>query len=857
MQVTARRCSSLPACDLLHARGIGFTVALEKRRLLIALASRFPKIMLLWTHVRWLVLLIVALLLHAPPLFATPPSADSTGTIRGVVQTAEAGAPLPGANVAVRTVEDSTLVGGTAADSSGRFVIRDVPFSAYRVVASMVGYAPASRQVELTAAQPIRTLDAFHLTRSTAQMEGVEVAADRSFVTTAGSKTVYDMEQAEIALGGKSVADVLRDLPSIRIELDGGILLRGNANVAIHINGEPAPMDGQALVQYLESLSGEDIERVEVDTNPSARHDAEGTAGIINIVLGRRDRAGWYGSVTVSGGTGPRANGSGNLGYEQGPWMLHGSYSYRRVGQELRQHLLRHSRGDASATLLDQRAVEDRTFGGHSFSAEVEYALTPDTKLSLTSMGSTRGIDETRTVRYRADEAGQVAVAPDREGAEDRRYLQLDERLGVTHQFGEEEHELSAQARYQARRQRQTFRDRVTRPPVPRERGQNEEVEHAPTVTMDYTRPLGPWTVETGYKGSFRHLSQAYDRARFDEVRDRFEPLLERQRAFTFTEQVHAGYGIFQRTVGSFDVEAGLRMEHAQTAVDSDAAASDANRYADVYPSASLTYNATRGRQLALSYSKRVNRPSFHQLSSFGLLSNSHLRFEGNPDLEPEQVHKIELTWMERTGPATVTLSPYARHRMNTIDWITTVHGDSLTVRSFDNYDASTSFGVELSTSLRVGRAVQAHLSGNAYRMRTRGQNLGSDVTRDAFAVSGRASATWRVRPGLQMQLSQFYRSPVNAGLGRMDAFSRSEVAVEQSFWNDRATLSVRVRDPFDSSNMGFRKRNPDFVERMNNDWTGRTLSVSFSYRFGDADEKHRSGQPSSGQGGMMPLGDG
>lgn len=811
--------------------------------------------MLYWISRLRPILLITALLTPVAPLFAAP-DADSIGTVRGVVQVADTGEPIPGANVAVRTVTDSTLVGGAAADSSGRFVVADLSLGRYDVVASVVGYETASRRVHLTQARPTQTLDAFRLSRTTDRMRGVEVAAERAFVTTEGSKKVYNFDRAQVALGGKSAVDVLRDLPSIRIDLDGSIQLRGSENVNVHINGKPAAMEGKALVQYLKGLSADDIERVEVNTNPSARHDAEGTAGIINLVLDRTDDPGWNGSLSASGGIGPRLSGSGNVGYSQEPWTVHGSYSYRHAGQDRTQELVRSRPDEASSILLDQRTAEALTFGGHSFSAQVDYALTPATTLSLVSTGSARGMDQSQSVAYRQANEGEAGSSIDRETAEDRHYMTLDERLSFSHELGDD-HELTADLRYQRTEHGQSFVEEQTRSDEPRERGENEEVEHTPSMTIDYTRPLGAWTMETGYKQSFRHLEQEYTADRYDSVRDRFVQVPDRGQAFTFEEHVYAVYGTLQRGIGPLEAEAGLRVEHTQTTVDPREAASHDNRYTDVYPSASLTYSASKARQLSLSYSKRVNRPSFYQLSSFGALSNPYLRFEGNPTLEPEQVHKMELTLVQHAGPATITLSPYGKHTVNTIDWETSVESDSLTVRTYDNYDASTSLGIELSSSMRLGKTLQASLSGNAYRIRTRGGSLQGGVTRDAFAVSARANATWTVRPGLRLQVSQYYRSPITTGLGRMDAFLRTQVAVEHTFWNDRATLGLRLQDPFDTSDMGFEKRNSRFYERMTNNWDGRRVSLSFSYRFGDADKKQRRNRPSSSGGGMSPMGGG
>jgi outer membrane receptor protein involved in Fe transport len=787
-------------------------------------------------------LMILTCLLVGAVIVAPARGDDQPGVVRGVVKSAESGEPLPGANVAVRAPSDSTLVGGATTDSTGRFVVKNLPTGEHTVVASFMGYEPSSRRVTLTDAEPTKTLGPMPLSATTAQMDGATVSAERPFVTTEGSKTVYNFEESQVALAGKSAVDVMQDLPSLRIDaMDGSIRLRGNQSVAIHVNGDPVSLNGKALVQYLRGLSGEDVKRVEVNTNPSARHDAEGTAGIVNIVLDRTEERGVSGGVSGSGGVGPRLDGSGHLGYDRGPWTLYGSYSYSHNERKTVQTLLRRPSVGAQP-VLDQSTTQQQTYGGHSFNAEIEYALAPATTLSLTSTGNvwTARQDQRMTIQRR-DASGDRT----RKIATKDRSVHLDERLSLSRTFDEENHELSADLRYE----RDDDRDRVREervPSSPREREMSADDEHAGSVELDYTRPQGEWTIDTGYKGAVRALDQRYESILFDESTGSFPGRPDHADALTFREQVHAGYGTLQRPVGPLDAEVGLRVEHTRTTLSPSDASPERNRYTDLFPSASLTYEMGQGRRVSLSYSRRIDRPSAHELSAFDASSDPYVRFLGNPNLEPEYIHKGELTVMQKVGPATVTVSPYARRKTNAIEWAT-VQDDSLTVRTYDNYDARTSYGAELTSSLTVGDA-KATLSGNLYHRRTSGGSLDDDA-RNALAFMGRANVTWTLLDGLRLQVSQMYRSPVTTGLGRIDPFVRTSASLERSFWDDKGTLGLQVEDPFNTSEIGLQKRTDTVQERLRRDWDGRSVSVSFSYRFGDSDQKKHRGQSSTGGG--------
>lgn len=766
---------------------------------------------------------------------------DRPGVVKGVVKSANAGQPLPGANVAVCKPADSTLVGGTTTDSTGHFAIEDLPPGAYTVVASFVGYEPASRQVALPTSDPVRTLTPFRLSASTAQMDGATVSAERPFVTTEGSKKVYNFEQTQLALSGKSAVDVLRDLPSLGVDLDGAIRLRGNQNVSIHVNGEPVAMDGTALIQYLQGLSGNDVKRVEVNPTPSARHDAEGTAGIVNLVLDRSEERGLNGAVSLSAGTSSQYNGSGHLGYNQNPWTLYGSHSYRHNGRELAETLRRRSPDPSGTLLLDRSSITEYVYGGHSANAEIDVAITPATMLSLASTASIRDNDRSQRTTSRWGEREVEAI---------HRYVHLDERLSASHEFEAEKHELSAEARYQRSDREEQSREAATFPASSRERQTQDNEEQEASIKIDYTRPQGPWTIETGVNGSARVLDQRYETFHFDNSLEEYADRPEQTNALDFREEVYAGYGVLQRTIGPLDAEVGLRVEHTRATIDANDEAAGDNRYTNFFPSASLTYPLGTGRRVGLSYTNRVDRPHAYQLSAFDASNDPYVRFVGNPNLEPEQVHKTELTITQKLGPATVTISPYARHRTNAIEWATTVRTDSVTIRTFDNYDANTSYGTELTSSMKAG-GVNASLSGNAYRMVTRGGDLESGITRNALTLSGRANVTWTVQPGLRVQVSQFYRSPMDTGIGRVDGRARTRLSLEKTFWNDRATLGLRVQDPFDTSEIGVRKNTGDFRERLFRDWNGRSMSFSFAYRFGESDQKKERPNPSAGGVGL------
>ena len=740
-----------------------------------------------------LLTLLCTLPLPAPA--QTPPEPDGT-TLRGQVLADDTGEALLGATVALRRAADSTLVTGTITDAEGRFLVERVPSGRYDLRISYVGFEAVERP-DLnwaTGAPPIE-LGVVRLRLATAAADGVEVTARRELMEVQIDRTVFNVRDQITAVGG-SASDVLQDLPSIEVDLDGTVSYRGNENVAVHVNGRPSSLSGEALASFLKSLSADAVERVEVIPNPSARYEPDGMAGIINIVLAKDQTAGWSGGLTAGVGTNDTYNGSVNLGYQQNDWTLFSTYGYRTdrrdgSGTRFRENLLQ-----SPSVFLNQRSLDERNRASHAWTTQAEYQLGDETTLGLQTVLSQRGgTEEGQTTNF--EEVGGT-LTDEFARLEDgtREDLGLDARLSLDHTFGNEDHVLSGEVRYEQEWEDEGGRYAefglldgvVTGDPLRRDDEQIDEREREGTLRLDYTRPIGVLSLETGYQGSLR--SQETDQ-RFDRTDERLQTTIS---AFGFDEQIHAGYGILSRDWGPVGLKAGLRAEQALTTftLDTTAEAFD-NDYFSFFPSAFLTYEFTEGQQMRLSYSKRVSRPRLWQLNPVSDNDDPTFRRVGNPFLEPEYVHAVEASYVRHWDALTLTASPYLRRTVNEVQWQETFSPDGITTLTFANAAASNSYGAELIGALSLGSRLRGNVSVNGYRVVTDASNLDTDLSNDSFAYSGRLNLTLQPRDGL--------------------------------------------------STMGFHvtRRDNSFYQVTDRDWGARQLSVSLTYNFGRSGPDSRS----------------
>jgi iron complex outermembrane receptor protein len=806
-------------------------------------------------------LVVLAALLGSVPTWAQAQDGPS-GSLSGRVVDAESEEPLPDATVALwnETEDDSTLVTGTVTGAEGRFALEDVPLDSYTLRISFVGYTtrrfPNTRPAQ---GEDEGDLGTIRLARTTTQQEEVEVTADRPAARMETDRNVYNTSDRALNAGGTARA-VLEDLPSIRIDLDGSISYRGNESVSLHINGEPASLQGQSLVSYLESLSAEAVKRVEVIPNPSAKYEPEGMSGIINIVLRRDLEAKWNGGITLGSERSSNdrygGNGSANVGFQSGGWRLVGSYSHRREGEEdADSRLVEQLNGDGPNSFVDQDGYEEELERSHSLRTDVDYNVAENTSLGLeASLNIGRDEEDGRSEyrEYRGDRTSEnlqdryVRIL-DNVSSDER----LDGRLDFDHTFSED-HTLSAQVRYDRDFETEDGTYNVfgyqngSRLDDPRGRELDvvNEDEQDGSLEIDYARPLGAFSLEAGYKGTLRRLDsdQTYEIFQNGQLSE------ARGTVFTFDELIHAAYGTLSRGFGDFEAEVGLRAETVRTTFDlsSDNEVTNSS-YVSLYPSAFLTYKPNQKRQVRLSYSKRVDRPGLWDINPIEDNENPTFIERGNPGLDPEYIHSFELSMTQRWSMASVSVTPYLRRTVNEIEEVRrreVVNGEEVIVRQAQNLSTSTSYGTELITTLNLGDRLEGTVSSNIYRSVTDGSNLTTDLSQDAILFSGRANLRAKLQGGLQLEISQYYRPARDIPpQGRIDPFTSTEVALQKKLFGGDGSLTLQVDDLLNNTQMDMWYRDRDIYQESTMQWGSREFALTFQYNFGSGPSNDRGGR--------------
>ena len=774
----------------------------------------------------WLGWLALAGSLTATPMFS--PDQQLTGRVID----AATGAGLEYATVSAFD-PDSVLREGTVTDATGSFTLQ-LPAGAYLLRIEFLGYAPEEVAVRLARNT---TLEAIALTAADVNLDAVEVTAERSRVQLGLDKKTFAVGQDLLSRGG-SANQLLDQLPAVTVSPEGAVSLRGNGGVKILINGRPSALaDNNAL----ESIPAESIERVEIITSPSARYEASGTAGIINIILKKDGQRGHGGSVSLSTGfpADHRLNGNINVRREKLTAFLTagGRYSnYRGTDAYFRRSKLKgetyelerrtdQDRNDVAANAyagLDYRITERATLSG---SYSLYWMINDDESTTDFSYGGTVA-DFARDWRQQIDyrEPGQyhqldLTYQQDLgEGSSFTAYLKND-------LWGENETERSAFAELRPAPGRVLDYTTASR------EGSRDHL-----LQFDYVRPVGEGrTLEAGVRGETRVILADY--LATDLLPDIPVTLPGFDNRLDYFERIGSAYLQYGREGKKLGYQVGLRNEFTLVKTENRAerAANIRKPYNRLFPSVNVSYGFREGLRVQASYTSRIQRPGFWQLNPFMSLSDPNSIFVGNPDLDPAYTDRVEVNLLQQSEKLTLNPAVYVSRTTDFFQFVIDYRQENL----FDlpdgtivfqpmNLDNEDRLGLELTASYRPTEALSLAGEWNYFGYRQRGRSAERDFAFEQRSWTAGARANLSFPRGWQAQASYQYTAPFRTAQGTRLALYSSLLGLSKE-WDDAFTLTVNARSPrFQRNHTNL----PDLYETGERFQTGWRFGATLTYRF-------------------------
>ncbi|RAK21728.1 outer membrane receptor protein involved in Fe transport [Flavobacterium aquaticum] len=820
--------------------------------------------------------------------FAQRPDAKKV-TISGKVIEKGTDFPLEYATIVFENAKTKQLSGGIT-DENGNFKF-EVSAGNYNVRVEFISFKTLPLQQKEFNTDT--NLGVIQMAADVAQLNEIEVIAEKSTVEIKLDKRVYNVGKDMMVKGG-TVSDVLDNVPSVTVDAEGTVALRGNENVKILIDGRPSGLAGINIADALKLLPADAVEKVEVITNPSARYDAEGGGGIINIVLRKGKANGVNGSIMVNAGDPETYGTSINLNKKSDDYNLFSNFGYNyrnNPGNSMVDAEYYNSDG-TTKNFINERRTNDRLSEGFNANFGIDLNLSKSlTWTNALTFRENRGKNPDNVFFYNFDSGFNPTSTRNRFNDQRSDEFSIEYASNFVKKFKKDDHKLTVDIAISQNRENEfaTISDQILGNPssLDTEETSNTQKQQRNLIQADYVLPIGKnGRFEAGYRGSFLNNLTDFTVTPDD---SNFSNTLE------YIENVNALYMQYGSKIDKFSYFFGLRFEDSNIEVNS-LTENDYNtkKYNNLFPSATFNYEFSESSSVSLSYSKRINRPRGRFLNPVSSLSSNINIFQGNPDLDPSMTDAIDLGYLKKWNKLTFNTSAYINITNDSFQFIrresglfatTIVDGEDIVdpvtgdVTPIGGTDIRTP--VILSTPINLAKEYRAgfefnlnytpykwwRLNGNfnAFRSETQGDYsyvdyLGNTINQNfdnvAFTWFARINSKVTLPYKIDWQTNGTYNAPQTNAQGKSLGVASMNLAFSKDILKDKGTIALNVSDVFNSRKRIMETEIPNVVSSYSEmQWRERQVMLTFTYRF-NKQKNERDRQPrredNGGEGDFM-----
>lgn len=753
--------------------------------------------------------LLFASIISTSILFSQLPA--GSGSISGSVIDSISNTPAEYATISLFGMPDSNLVSGTIANAEGFYVMNDLPLGEYYLTIDFIGYHTRTiRGISLTKENKAAMLPKAWLIQDVEQLGVIEVEGEKSYIEYRNDKKVVNVSKHMNAAGG-SAADVLENVPSVNVDIDGNVSLRGSSNFKVLIDGKPSLMDGNDL---LKQLPASVIENIEIITNPSAKYDPDGTSGIINIIMKKGNSNGFNGIVNLSAGTNYNTElkygADFSLNYRQDKinYFLSGNYNIEPISQETK--LFTKTYFDSLTRIAN--STTERVFerGGNNIKGGADFYMRYQNTLSVSAeIGQfifNRGL--LANYRFYNEGSSENSTYEVVEDGYDILGNYLNANLTYQKNFAQKGHKLDIAGVFsrwdgennEASSNFSTAADWITDGLVPQQKEHDQTtLSHSHKWTIDYTRPINDKHIlEGGLNLELQQTDLQFNYWDYDKNQQQWVLDSASSNAADFMRNIYAAYTTWSSNLAGISYKLGLRAEHS-TRVLEQVSLHKEYRYdaTRLFPSASFSKDIGPLQTIQVSYSRRINRPQPWLLNPYSNYRDNLIVSEGNPELQPEMINSYEANYIKRfeTG-SFFSAGLYYRQTNNAMTQSMRLV-DTLIFVKMDNLNVTKASGLELSGNLIITKWWSIYAGANAFLYGVDGLIGTETIDTTMLSYTFNANNTFRLGKNTRLQLNLYYNGPSIALQGVQKGFITGGFAIRHDFWNRKATLTLNARDPF------------------------------------------------------------
>ncbi len=727
---------------------------------------------------------------------------NNKGKVQGKILDSKEKAAIEYANIGLYSAADNKLISGAISKEDGSFNIEKVPTGEYYVSIKFIGYSEyKSGEFSIKGANQKIKLPTVLLKMATENIAEVEVTAQKRAIVYKMDKKIIDAESFSSAAGGSAV-NILENVPSITVDVEGNVSLRGSSSFTVFIDGKPSLFEG---AQALEQIPSGQVEKIEIITNPSARYDAEGTAGIINVITKKSSQLGWNGVLNASGSTAESRS-------SDFVFTNRNEKFYWKMGGRIFKNYRKGNFEQYKTTTIDDyttiaESEGDRTGRNYNTSGIGGFGfITDNSSLDFEFEAGDRGSGYLGDLKYTESFTSLNGNLYPETNYDSYDYKDLNEdffqgNINFNHNFKEDGHTLKANIFGIYGYSLEYFENQLTDEKDLLNDGQNSwEEEYRVTLraSADYVRPLnnGSGKIEAGYLYDMYIEDGDYGMEDYDEDAGDYIFRDEYYSVYRFKRDIHALYGILSDQVNKFSYQVGLRGEYTYRYLGSSEewASQTENRFG-LFPSGHIAYQLPKEQQVSASYSRRTVRPRLHYLEPYVTFADSYTARTGNPNVRPEYVNSFELGWHKNIDQNFYSFEVFHRRKKDKIERIRTVYSPGVTLDSISNVGNDFSTGAEAMANIRINNWWTINTSANLFYYKIESDFKITGIDDESLNWQARFSNNFVFWKDTRVQFDGNYVGPSVSTQGTRDAFFYTNLSVRQLLLKKKLSATLSISD--------------------------------------------------------------
>lgn len=682
------------------------------------------------------------------------------------------------------------------------------------------------------------------------KLNEVTVTSQKEIFNNSIDRKVYNVQQDIVSSTG-SVSDLLQNIPSIQLDVDGNVTLRGSSNMQILVDGQTSPLMSGNSADVLQQIPASSVDKIEVITNPSAKYKPDGTAGIINIVLKKDSHNGFNGSVGANAGNSSRYGARANINYKSGDLNLFGSYNLRKDTRYIYSNDTRHEIDSATNLPMnyDQSGTGFNRPINHFFTFGFDYTIGQDDKTGISANYRARNYTSNDFSLINIVENNVLSSNYNRDRIDYDKTTEGGLTAYYQHQFDGEDNslriELHGSSGFDQEDNRYTNIYHAPQIKTTYDNTLIKNMERAGEVSAEYHfKSADNMTIEAGYNGSFGRHDFPFSGEYFDTLSQKFINDAEITNHYLYKQEIHAFYSTIETEFGNLGLMGGLRLEKAY--VTSDLVLQNLiipNDYFKLYPTLHLAYKLTELTQLQLNYSLRANRPESDDMNPFPEYQNPRNLRAGNPKLKPEYIHSVEFGYEIQNDNLTIVPSIYFRQRYNAFTSVAKMLNDTTVLNTRENLSSDKSAGLELVIAGNLGSIGTMNLSTSGFYQEIDASNLGYGAKKSDLSWTGSLNCSINIIKSLSFQINSNYRSQRLTPQGEGLPTYVVNFAVRQELIEGKLSLTGTISNAFNSFKREMKVNTNILNQHTIYKRDSRIIMLGIVYNFGNSTKRTKDKQ--------------